>query len=310
MKLNGGKANSLLEKMLKSGTLKSEMLKESRVMEEPEQVSTPIPMLNLAWSGKWNGGITPGITTIAGPSKHFKTSFGLVGAAAYLNKYDDAICIFYDNEFGAKKQYFQQYGVDIDRVIHVPFETIETLKSDMANKINDLTEDEHCIIVIDSIGNAASNKEVEDAINEKMVADMTRAKALKGLFRIVTPKLNLKNIPLLVINHTYKTMELYAKDVVGGGCLVAGTKIIMGDGTFKEIEKINVGDVVKTKDGNQIVTHTWNPETLEHGHAECLEITFEDGHSITCTKNHKFLINDEWIEAKDLRPSDIVSICR
>jgi len=73
------------------------------------------------------------------------------------------------------------------------------------------------MIIIDSIGNLASKKEVEDAIEGKSVADMTRAKQLKSLFRMITPHLSLKDIPMVVINHTYKTMELYAKDVVGGG---------------------------------------------------------------------------------------------
>ena len=63
----------------------------------------------------------------------------------------------------------------------------------------------------------ASKKELEDAQNEKSVADMSRAKALKGLFRMTTPYLTMKNIPLLAINHTYKEIGLFPKDVVGGG---------------------------------------------------------------------------------------------
>ena len=49
------------------------------------------------------------------------------------------------------------------------------------------------------------------------VADMSRAKALKGLFRMSTPYLAMKNIPMLAINHTYKEIGLFPKDVVGGG---------------------------------------------------------------------------------------------
>ena len=46
---------------------------------------------------------------------------------------------------------------------------------------------------------------------------MSRAKALKSLFRIVTPHLNLKDIPLIAVNHTYKEIGLFPKDVVSGG---------------------------------------------------------------------------------------------
>ena len=71
--------------------------------------------------------------------------------------------------------------------------------------------------MIDSIGNLASKKELEDALSEKSVADMSRAKALKGLFRMSTPYLKMKNIPLIAVNHTYKEIGLFPKDVVGGG---------------------------------------------------------------------------------------------
>ena len=54
------------------------------------------------------------------------------------------------------------------------------------------------------MGNLASKKEVEDAEAGKSVADMSRAKAFKSLFRMVTPHLTLKDIPLIVVNHTYK----------------------------------------------------------------------------------------------------------
>ena len=71
--------------------------------------------------------------------------------------------------------------------------------------------------MIDSIGNLASRKEVEDAQNEKSVADMSRAKQLKSLFRIVTPKLTGKDIPMIAINHTYKEIGLFPKNIVSGG---------------------------------------------------------------------------------------------
>jgi len=63
----------------------------------------------------------------------------------------------------------------------------------------------------------ASRKEVEDALDERSVADMTRAKQLKSLFRMVTPHLNTKDIPMLVVNHTYKEIGMFPKDIVGGG---------------------------------------------------------------------------------------------
>jgi hypothetical protein len=46
---------------------------------------------------------------------------------------------------------------------------------------------------------------------------MSRAKALKGLFRMCTPYLTLRDIPLLAVNHTYQEIGLFPKAVVSGG---------------------------------------------------------------------------------------------
>jgi len=54
-------------------------------------------------------------------------------------------------------------------------------------------------------------------LNEKSVADMSRAKALKGLFRMVTPYLTMKDIPMVVVNHTYMEIGMFPKAIVSGG---------------------------------------------------------------------------------------------
>jgi hypothetical protein len=94
---------------------------------------------------------------------------------------------------------------------------VEELKHDISVQLQNLQRDDKVIILIDSIGNLASKKETDDALEGKSVADMSRAKALKSLFRIVTPKLTLKDIPMVVINHTYKEIGMFPKDIVGGG---------------------------------------------------------------------------------------------
>jgi RecA/RadA recombinase len=192
-------------------------LADSQFFSQNDQIPTDVPMVNVALSGRIDGGISSGLTVLAGPSKHFKTSFALLMASAYLNKYDDAVLLFYDSEFGSPQGYFESFGIDPNRVLHTPITDVEQLKFDMMNQLDNIERDDHVVVVIDSVGNLASKKEVEDAMNEKSVADMSRAKALKGLFRMVTPHLTMKNIPLLAVNHTYNTMEMYSKAVVSGG---------------------------------------------------------------------------------------------
>jgi RecA/RadA recombinase len=180
-------------------------------------IPTTVPMINVALSGSVDGGITPGLTMLAGPSKHFKTGFALLLASSFMKKYEDGIVLFYDSEFGTPQAYFDTFKIPLDSVVHTPITDIEELKFDIMQQMKELKREDRVMIIIDSIGNLASKKEVEDALDGKSVADMTRAKQLKSLFRMITPHLSLKDIPMVVINHTYKTMELYAKDVVGGG---------------------------------------------------------------------------------------------
>lgn len=209
---------SILEKLKKTSTIKeTDILSDSKFFEKKDMIPTAVPMLNVALSGRLDGGLTPGMTMFAGPSKHFKTAFSLMMVKAYLDKYPDAALLFYDSEFGAPQAYFKTFGIDTNRVIHTPVTDIEQLKFDITNQINAIERGDRVIIVIDSVGNLASKKEAEDALEGKGAADMTRAKQIKSLFRIITPHLTIKDIPLIVVNHTYMEMGMFPKAVVGGG---------------------------------------------------------------------------------------------
>lgn len=64
---------SLVEKLLKNSTVKlTDSLTKSKVYGKKDMVPTMVPMINVALSGRIDGGLTPGLTLIAGPSKHFK----------------------------------------------------------------------------------------------------------------------------------------------------------------------------------------------------------------------------------------------
>ena len=210
--------SSIMDKLKKNSKLShTEVLSESKFFNEKDMVATDVPMVNVALSGSVDGGVAPGLTVLAGPSKHFKTSFALLMAAAYMNAHPDSVMLFYDSEFGSPQAYFKQFNIDTSRVLHTPITNVEELKFDMISQLENIVRGEKVIVVIDSIGNLASKKEMEDALNEKSVADMSRAKALKGLFRMATPYLAMKNLPMIAVNHTYKEIGLFPKDIVSGG---------------------------------------------------------------------------------------------
>ena len=300
--------SALMDKLKKNSTIKSaDILIDSKFFTKADMIPTSVPAINVALSGKLDGGFVPGLTLFCGPSKHFKTSFSLLLVKAYMDKYKDSVVLFYDSEFGSPQDYFISFGIDTSRVLHTPITNIEELKFDVMKQLEAIDRDAKVIIVIDSIGNLASKKEFDDAMEGKSAADMTRAKALKSLFRMVTPHLTMKDIPMIAINHTYQTQELYSKAVVSGGCLVSGTKIKMFDNKLKNIDDIQEGDIVMTMDGPKAVTHSWNPDTLENGEPDCYRITFDDGYEVICSDEHPFLLNNNFVCAKDLSIGDDIT---
>lgn len=263
---------ALIDKLLKNSSNKmTAPIMDSKVFGKKDMAQTPVPMVNVALSGRVDGGLVPGLLMLAGPSKHFKSAFALLMAAAYQKKYDDAVILFYDSEFGTPTSYFESFGIDMDRVVHTPITDVEQLKFDITKQLEGLEKGDHVCIVIDSIGNLASKKEVQDALDAKAVADMTRAKQLKSLFRIVTPHLNLKDIPLVAVNHTYKEIGMFPKDIVSGGT-----------GSYYSADAIWIIGRQQEKEGTEIAGYHFviNIEKSRHVREKSkipITVTFEGG---------------------------------
>jgi len=238
---------SLLDKIKKNSTIKdSAILSKSKFFTEKDMVTTGVPMINVALSGRLDGGLIPGLTMWAGPSKHFKTAFSLLMAKSYMDKYPEAVLLFYDSEFGTPVKYFETFGIDMDRVLHTPLTDIEQLKFDIMQQLQDVNRGDKLIIILDSVGNLASKKEVDDALEGKSVADMSRAKQIKSLFRMVTPHLNIKDISMVVVNHTYKEIGMFPKDIVGGGT-----------GSYYSADNIYIIGRQQEKDGTEVVGYNF-----------------------------------------------------
>lgn len=263
---------SLIDKLKKNSTIKdTDVLNKSQFFTKKDMIPTTIPAINIALSGRLDGGLTPGLTMFAGPSKHFKTLFSLICAKAYLDKYEDAVLMFYDSEFGTPQAYFESVGIDMERVLHTPITDVEQLKFDSMQQLKNLERGEHVIFVIDSIGNLASKKEVEDALDGKSVADMSRAKQLKSLFRMITPHLTLKDLPMVVVNHTYMEIGMFPKAIVGGGT-----------GSYYSADNIYIIGRQQEKNGKDITGYNFiiNVEKSRHVREKSkipVEVSFEGG---------------------------------
>lgn len=265
--------NPLISKIIKnSGIQLANVYADSELINSTEEFApTTIPMLNVALSGKWNGGVSSGITILAGPSKMGKTFIGLIFVKAYLDKYPDSVCIFLDTEFGAGKGYFERLHIDTERIIHMPIKNIEEAKFALTGIYDKMERGERVITFFDSIGNIASKKEMDDAIDGKSVQDMSRAKQLKSFFRIITPYVNLLNIPFIGINHTYQTTDFFPTTTMSGGSGVqysANTVLFLSKS--------------KDKDGTSLIGFDFKLKAeksrfIREGSVFSMNVSFEEG---------------------------------
>jgi hypothetical protein len=83
-----------------------------------------------------------------------------------------------------------------------------------------------------------------------------------------------------------------------GGCFVAGTRVLMADGSEKAIETLQVGEKVLTYDGIEQVATTILA-LIKPPQKRVYKLTFEDGRTLTLTDAHPLASVDGW---KSLSP--------
>lgn len=226
----------------------------SEIDETETFVDTGSYIFNALVSGSVFGGVSGNkITAIAGESSTGKTFFSLAVVKHFLDTNPDGYCLYFDTEAAVTKSMLQSRGLDINRIVVVNVVTIEEFRS-KALKAVDLymkkKDDERkpCIFVLDSLGMLSTEKEIEDALNEKQVRDMTKSQLVKGAFRMLTLKLGQANIPMIVTNHTYDVVGSYipTKEMSGGSGLkyAASTIIYLSKKKEKDGSEV-VGNIIK-----------------------------------------------------------------
>ena len=215
-------SNKMIDMIIaESGNQHASRIADSEVLNNMDSFSTSVYALNIAIGGALDGCMTSGANQLVGESKTFKTMFLLILAKGYLDKYPDAVFVLFDSEFGTGEAavYIKSVGLDETRITHLPIDNIENLKIQLNKLLNKIERGQKVFFGTDSIGLLPSINEVNNALESNYAKDMTRAAAMNSLFRTITPQFNMKNIPAVFINHSYKeqTGTKYAKNIVKGG---------------------------------------------------------------------------------------------
>ena len=228
----------------------------SEIDETETYVDTGSFIFNALVSGSLHGGVSGDkITAIAGESSTGKTFFSLAVVKNFLDTNPDAYCLYFDTEAAVNKAMLQQRGIDLNRLVVVNVVTIEEFRT-KALKAVDMymkrveADRKPCMFVLDSLGMLSTNKEINDALDDKQVRDMTKSQLIKGAFRMLTLKLGQAKIPMLVTNHTYDVIGAYVptKEMGGGSGLkyAASTIIHLSKKKEKDGTEI-VGNIIKAK---------------------------------------------------------------
>ena len=228
----------------------------SDISEEESYVDTGSYIFNALASGSIFGGLSGNkITAIAGESSTGKTYFALAVVKNFIEQNPEAGVVYFDTESAITKSLLTDRGVDPARVLVTNVVTIEDFRS-QALKIVDayMKQDEEdrapVMFVLDSLGMLSTNKEIQDALDEKNVRDMTKAQLIKGAFRMLTLKLGQAKIPMIVTNHTYDVIGAYVptKEMGGGSGLKYSASTIIYLSKKKEKDgKDIIGNIIRAK---------------------------------------------------------------
>ena len=228
----------------------------SDIDDSETYVDTGSYLFNGLVSGSIFGGVSGNkITAIAGETSTGKTFFSLAVVKSFLDSDPDAYCLYFDTESAITKSLLDDRDIDTERVVVINVVTIEQFRTTALKAVDiylkSKTEDRKpCMFVLDSLGMLSTEKEIDDALNDKQVRDMTKSQLVKGAFRMLTLKLGQANIPMIVTNHTYDVIGAYVptKEMGGGsGLKYASSTIIYLTKKKEKDGKDVIGNLIKAK---------------------------------------------------------------
>lgn len=279
---NFSKISSVIDNLSKKSMITIDNLRAERTY-----INTGIYILNALLSKSiLNGGIaTNRFTILAGPTQTGK-SYICLNTVRNAQKEGYNI-IYIDTEFSIENSDFDMFGIDTsdpNKFILIRSNKVENLKIFLAQLLNELKklkekgEDvSKTLFVIDSLGALASNKEIEDAIKGDNKQDMSRAKQIKSLLRIIIDDLGYLSIPLLATNHIYLSQDLFPQAIQSGGeslNYLASVIVFLSKAKLEDKDK----DEMSTGSSGSIITALARKNRL----AKPKKIKFEIDHSKGC----------------------------
>ena len=223
-------------------------------------IDTGSYILNALLSGSIFDGLPNNkITALAGESATGKTFFALGMCKQFLDDNPDSAVIYFESESAITKDMIESRGIDSSRIVIVPVTTVQEFRTQSIKIVDQYIEDQSdmkMMFVLDSLGMLSTTKEIEDTAAGSETKDMTRAQLVKGAFRVLTLKLGKAGVPLVVTNHTYDEMGLFAKKVMGGGSglIYAASSIVFLSKKKEKDGKDVIGNIIHCRNEKSRLT--------------------------------------------------------
>ena len=209
-------------------------------------------ILNALVSGSLYGGVPNNkVVALAGEQATGKTFFALGMVKNFLEKNKDGGTIYYDTEAAVTKDMMETRGIDTNRLIVAEPQTIQQFRHhglQVLDRYIDSKESPPMMMVLDSLGQLSTTKEMEDSTEGKETRDMTKAQVIKATFRTLGLKLAKAQVPMIITNHTYDVVGAYVptKEMSGGSGLkyTASTILFLSKKRDKDVDK-GEGNLIK-----------------------------------------------------------------
>ena len=219
-------------------------------------IDTGSYLLNAVISGSLYGGVPNNkITGFAGEMATGKTFFVLGVVSQFLKANPEGGVIYFDTESAVTNDMMESRGITTSRVVKSEPETIQKFRHTALQILNNYLEqpeDERrpMIMILDSLGQLSTTKEVEDTASGSETRDMTKAQVIKATFRVLNLRLAKAGVPLLVTNHVYEAVGSYIpmKEMSGGsGLKYSASTIVQLSKTKERVGTEVVGNIIKVK---------------------------------------------------------------
>lgn len=216
-------------------------------------IDTGCLILNALLSGTIYGGLPNNkVYALAGDPATGKSFIALGLTKTFLESNPEAIVVYYDTEGALSSGMLAERKIDTSRVIGSEPETVQQFRTHCLKVLNSYIDEKSTfpmLIVLDSLGQLSTTKEMEDSAEGKETVDMTKAKVIKATFRTITLKAAKAKVPVVVTNHTYSSMGLFpTKELAGGsGLRYAASGIVMlGKSKDKDGKEV-IGNFIRAK---------------------------------------------------------------